>query len=141
MSSINRVILVGRLTRDPELRHTPGGTPVCNFSLAVNSREKDDSGEWGERADFFDITVWGNQGENCAQYLAKGRLAAVDGNLRQERWEKDGQKRSKVTITARQVQFLDSGDRDGDTGGGYDGSQEFVPAGSGQAAVDDDIPF
>jgi single-strand DNA-binding protein len=138
MSSINRVVLVGRLTRDPELRHTPGGTPVCNFSLAVNSREKGPNDEWGDRVDFFDITVWGNQGENCAQYLAKGRLAAVDGNLRQERWEKDGQKRSKVTITARQVQFLDSGDRE--ESGGYEGG-EFVPAGSAQAAVDDDIPF
>jgi single-strand DNA-binding protein len=136
MSSINRVILVGRLTRDPELRHTAGGTPVCNFSLAVNSREKDASGEWGDQADFFDITVWGSQGENCAQYLAKGRLAAIDGNLRQERWEKDGQKRSKVTITARQVQFLDSGSGDDEQPG-----PDYHAPEPAAAAVDDDIPF
>ena len=74
MANINRVVLVGNLTRDPELRHTPSGTAVCSLRLAVNTRRKDGAtGEWTEKPNYFDITVWGNQGENCAQYLAKGR--------------------------------------------------------------------
>ena len=82
MANINRVILVGNLTRDPELRHTPSGTSVCKLRLAVNSRQKDAStGEWGEKPNYFDVTVWGNQGESCAQYLSKGRPVAVDGRL------------------------------------------------------------
>ena len=74
MANINRVILVGNLTRDPELRHTPSGTSVCKLRLAVNSRQKDAAtGEWGEKPNYFDVTVWGNQGENCAKFLSKGR--------------------------------------------------------------------
>src|SRR5262245_64232649 len=81
-ANINRVVLVGNLTRDPELRHTPSGTAVCSLRLAVNTRRKDAAtGEWGEKPNYFDITVWGNQGENCAQYLSKGRPVAVDGRL------------------------------------------------------------
>ena len=83
MANINRVILVGNLTRDPELRHTPSGTSVCKLRLAVNSRQKDSStGEWGEKPNYFDVTVWGNQGENCARFLSKGRPVAVDGRRR-----------------------------------------------------------
>lgn len=127
-SNINSVVLIGRLTKDPELRHTPGGTAVCELSLAVNGREKDASGDWAERADFFDVTVWGNQGENCARYLSKGKQCAVDGRLRQDRWEKDGQKRSAVKIIANSVQFF-SRESDGDSGASSD------------AAPDDDLPF
>ena len=76
-ASINRVVLVGNLTRDPELRHTPSGTPVCSLRLAVNTRRKDESGQWTDKPNYFDITVWGQQGENCAQYLAKGRPVAI----------------------------------------------------------------
>src|SRR5918994_6309594 len=82
MATINSVVLVGNLTRDPELRHTPSGMAVCSLRLAVNTRRKDQAtGEWGEKPNFFDITVWGQQGENCAQYLAKGRPVAIDGRL------------------------------------------------------------
>ena len=88
MANINRVVLVGNLTRDPELRHTPSGTAVCSLRLAVNTRRKDGAtGEWTEKPNYFDITVWGNQGENCAQYLAKGRPVAIDGRLEWREWD------------------------------------------------------
>src|SRR6185312_1486464 len=88
MANINRVILVGNLTRDPELRHTPSGTSVCKLRLAVNSRQKDAStGEWGEKPNYFDVTVWGNQGENCAKFLSKGRPVGIDGRLDWREWE------------------------------------------------------
>ncbi len=104
MSSINIVVIVGNLTRDPESR-TVGETTVCTLGVAVNERVKS-GGEWTERASFFDVEVWGAQAEACAKYLSKGRQVAVSGSLRQERWEKDGQKRSKVVIHARDVQFI-----------------------------------
>ncbi|HEY7004314.1 MAG TPA: single-stranded DNA-binding protein [Gaiellaceae bacterium] len=145
-ASINRVILVGNLTRDPELRHTPSGTAVCGLRLAVNSRRKDPAtGEWGEKPNYFDVTVWGNQGESCAQYLSKGRPVAVDGRLDWREYEaKDGSKRQAVEIIADSVQFL--GGR-GDSEGGQSyipqsdvaaDQSDFVKAG---ATADDDIPF
>ena len=130
-ANINRVVLVGNLTRDPELRHTPSGTAVCSLRLAVNTRRKDAAtGEWGEKPNYFDVTVWGNQGENCAQYLSKGR-----------EWEaQDGTKRQAVEIIADSVQFL--GGR-GETGGD---EPQFVQAGAQtgdfpSGPADDDIPF
>ena len=142
-ANINRVVLVGNLTRDPELRHTPSGTAVCSLRIAVNTRRKDAAtGEWGEKPNYFDITVWGNQGENCAQYLAKGRPVAVDGRLEWREWEaQDGTKRSKVDVVAQTVQFLDSR-QDSE-------SPAYVPAGAAAASgddfptspADDDIPF
>lgn len=125
---INRVLIVGRLTRDPELRHTAGGTAVLEMSVAVNSREKDSgTGEWGDRVDYFDVTVWENQAESCAQYLAKGSQVAIDGRLRQERWKtKDtDENRSKVKIVASTVQFLDSRERDDSVGDGPDDDFPF----------------
>ena len=145
-ASINRVVLVGNLTRDPELRHTPSGTAVCGLRLAVNSRRKDPStGEWGEKPNYFDVTVWGNQGESCAQYLSKGRPVAVDGRLDWREYEaKDGSKRQAIEIIADSVQFL-GGRGDGEGGQSYILSSDvaadqsdFVKAG---AAADDDIPF
>jgi single-strand DNA-binding protein len=145
-ASINRVILVGNLTRDPELRHTPSGTAVCSLRLAVNSRRKDAStGEWGEKPNYFDVTVWGNQGESCAQYLSKGRPVAVDGRLDWREYEaKDGSKRQAVEIIADSVQFL-GGRGDGEGGQSYipqsdvaADQSDFVRAG---ATADDDIPF
>jgi single-strand DNA-binding protein len=147
MANINRVVLVGNLTKDPELRHTPSGTALCKLRLAVNTRQKDNTtGEWGDKPNYFDITVWGNQAESCAQFLAKGRPVAVDGRLDWREWEaKDGGgKRESVEIVAESVQFLGSrGDGDGAGGG-----NQFVPAGAGSesgadfpAAADDDIPF
>src|SRR3954447_16119527 len=90
-SNINRVVLVGNLTRDPELRTTPSGTSVCKLRIAVNERTKDpQTGQWGDRANYFDVTVWGNQGESCTQYLAKGRPVAVDGRLQWREWGRPG---------------------------------------------------
>ncbi len=102
MANINRVVLVGNLTKDPELRHTPSGTAVCSLRLAVNSRQKDaSSGEWVEKPNYFDITVWDKQGENCAQYLSKGRPVAVDGRLDWREWDaQDGTKRQAVQVIA-----------------------------------------
>jgi len=146
-ANINRVVLVGNLTRDPELRHTPSGTAVCSLRLAVNSRRKDAStGEWGEKPNYFDITVWGNQGESCAQYLSKGRPVAVDGRLDWREYEaKDGSKRQAIEIIADSVQFL--GGRGDGEGQSYIPQSDvnadrtdFAPAGAA-ASTDDDIPF
>ena len=147
-ANINRVVLVGNLTRDPELRHTPSGMAVCSLRIAVNTRRKDStSGEWTEKPNYFDITVWGNQGESCAQYLAKGRPVSFDCRLEWREWDaQDGTKRQAVEIIADSVQFL--GGRDaGAGGGGEGGGNQFVPAGATSGAdadftaTDDDIPF
>jgi single-strand DNA-binding protein len=154
MANINRVVLVGNLTRDPELRHTPSGTAVCSLRLAVNTRRKNgQSGEWEDKANFFDITVWGAQGENVAQYCAKGRPIAVDGRLEYREWEdkETGAKRNAVQIVADSVQFLGGRDDAGNgNGGGNRFAQQsdvpadtgdFQPAGAGAGNTDDDIPF
>ena len=142
-ANINRVVLVGNLTRDPELRHTGGGTPVCSLRIAVNTRRKDNAtGEWTDKPNYFDVSVFGNQAESCNQYLAKGRPVAIDGRLEWREWEaQDGTKRQAVDIVADNVQFL--GGRDSAGGEG----NQFVPASvsSGSDAdfggADDDIPF
>ncbi|MDA8387536.1 MAG: single-stranded DNA-binding protein [Nitrospiraceae bacterium] len=103
----NKVIFAGNLTRDPELRYSAQGTPICNFSLAVNSRVKQAS-EWKEETLFIDVVVFGKQAEPCSQYLSKGRPALVEGRLRERRWEKDGQQRSKFEVLAQGVRFLGS---------------------------------
>ena len=147
--NLNRVCLTGNLTRDPELRSTNSGTSVCSLRVAVNTRRKDQSsGEWVDKPNYFDVTVWGAQGENCAQYLAKGRPVAVDGRLEWREWQdKEGNKRQSVDIIADSVQFL--GSREGGENGGRFTPQSDVPADTGdfeQAPVaagssDDDIPF
>jgi single-strand DNA-binding protein len=145
--NINRVVLVGNLTRDPELRHTGGGTPVCSLRIAVNSRRRDESGQWVDKPNYFTVNVFGNQAESCAQYLSKGRPVAIDGRLDWREWQaQDGAKRESVEVIADRVQFLGSREGGGDFGGGGGGNQ-FVPAGAGSehadfpAATDDDIPF
>jgi single-strand DNA-binding protein len=150
-SNINRVVLTGNLTRDPELRHTNGGTAGCSLRLATNTRRKDQStGEWVDKPNYFDITVWGAQGENCAQYLSKGRPIAVDGRLEWREWEdkQTGQKRQAIDIIADSVQFL--GSREGGENGGRFTPQSDVPADTedfvqapttGGGSTDDDIPF
>jgi single-strand DNA-binding protein len=143
MAAINRVVLVGNLTRDPELRHTPSGTAVCNLRLAVNTRRKDETGQWVDKPNYFDITVWGNQGERCAQYLAKGRPVALDGRLEWREWETpEGNKRQAVDIVADTVQFL-GGRGDGEGAGGYiPADAAATPAGDFPTSpTDDDIPF
>ena len=119
--SLNQVFLMGNLTRDPELRQTPGGQNVCSFSLALNRSYKDASGEWQEATDYIDITAWGPLGERVSQYLSKGRRCLVQGRLQSRSWEQDGQKRSKVEVLASDVTFLDSrggGDSEGFGGNG-----------------------
>jgi single-strand DNA-binding protein len=158
VANINRVTITGNLTADPELRALPSGTSVCRLRVAVNHRRKNDAtGEWVEEPNYFDVTVFGAQGENCANYLFKGRPVAVDGRLRWSEWEaKDGSgKRQKVEIVAQTVQFLgsrdDSGGGGGGNGGGFAPSSD-VPAdtsdfsepaavASGGGGEDDDIPF
>jgi len=142
-ANINRVVLVGNLTRDPELRQTPSGTSVCSLRIAVNSRRRDESGQWVDKPNYFSISVFGNQADSCAQYLSKGRPVAIDGRLDWREWQsQDGGKREAVEIVAESVQFLGSRADGGDLGGG-----QFVPAGAtagGDAdfqGADDDIPF
>ena len=150
VTNINRVVLTGNLTRDPELRSLPSGTSVCSLRVACNTRRKDASGEWVDKPNYFDVTVWGAQGENCAQYLSKGRPVAVDGRLEWREWEaKDGSgKRQSVDIIADSVQFLGSRDG-GDENGSRFTPQSDVPADTadfqsapaGGRSADDDIPF
>lgn len=164
--NINVVSITGNLTSDPELRHTGGGTSVCGLRVAVNGRRKDQSGQWVDKPNFFNVTVWGRSGETAAQYLAKGRPVAIQGRLDWREWEaQDGSKRQTVEIVAERVQFL--GGNDGGGNGG--GQQQAAPAGNAPppaapppppapaapaappppaaspdfppAAADDDIPF
>lgn len=112
MASLNRVILVGNLTRDPELRSTPSGTSVAKFGLAVNRRYTNKQGEKVEDVDFFNIVVWGRQAENCSTYIRKGNPVAIEGRLQSRAWETpEGQKRRDVEIIADNVQFLGSPSR------------------------------
>ena len=115
--SFNQVILMGNLTRDPELRNTPSGQSVCNFGLALNRSYKNADGEWVEATDFVDIVAWGPLGERVAQYLTKGRPALVNGRLQSRSWEQDGQKRSKLEVVAFDVTFLGGPSGAASTGG------------------------
>jgi single-strand DNA-binding protein len=154
-TNINRVVMTGNLTRDPELRSTQSGMSVCSLRIATNTRRKDQStGEWVDKANYFSVTVWGAQGENCARFLSKGRPVAIDGRLEWREWEtQDGHKREAVDIIADSVQFL--GGRDdagGAPGNGFTprsdvpaDTRDFEPAatpssGAGGAG-EDDIPF
>jgi single-strand DNA-binding protein len=116
-TNINRVVLTGNLTRDPELRSTQSGLAVCSLRVACNTRRKNQaSGDWEDKPNYFDVTVWGAQGENCARFLAKGRPVAIDGRLEWREWEdQNNNKRQSVEIIAESVQFLGSRE---DTGGG-----------------------
>ena len=115
--SFNQVILMGNLTRDPELRNTPNGQSVCSFSLALNRSYKDQSGEWKEATDYVDIVAWGPLGERVSQYVTKGRPVLVSGRLQSRSWEQDGQKRSKVEVIANDVTFLGSREGGSSEGG------------------------
>jgi len=121
MASFNKVILMGNLTKDPELRYTSSGLAVANFSLAINRRTAKD-GEKREEVDFFDIETWDKQAELCSEYLSKGRSVLVEGRLKQDRWEDEaGNKRSKVKIVATAIQFLPKRSEDESEGGGGKG--------------------
>jgi single-strand DNA-binding protein len=138
--SFNKVILVGNLGRDPELRYTPQGTPVCSFSMATNERRKDKTGEMQDQTTWFRVTLWGRQAETASQYLSKGRPVYIEGRLRVEEWtDRDGKQRHTLEVHATDMQFI----------GGGRGAEE--PPMEKAAAVgaapeqtdlaDDDIPF
>jgi single-strand DNA-binding protein len=146
MASFNRVIIVGNLTRDVELRHIPSGMAVTDIALAVNDRRKNGSGEWVEETTFVDVTIWGRSAEVAAQYLSKGSPLLVEGRLKQERWESEGQKRSKLKVVCERMQMLGGRGPGGGSGGGGGGaSSEYSESASEPAtaapAPADDIPF
>jgi single-strand DNA-binding protein len=153
---INQVILVGRITRDAELRYTASGSALCNFSIAVNRRVKK-AEQWTDEASFFDLTLWDKQAENLNKYLVKGTQVAVQGELRQDRWEKDGQKFSKVQVFVNNLQLLGSGRGGSSEGSSRSEGSSSAPARSPEPqrgapqrpaaedfdphAYEDDIPF
>jgi single-strand DNA-binding protein len=156
-TNINRVILTGRLTRDPELRSLPSGMSVCSLRLAFNTRKKDPAtGEWGEKSNFIDVTVWGRQGEIVAQYMSKGRAIAVDGRLEwREFTDNQGNNRQAIEVVADNTEFI-GGREEGQMGGGGFTPRSDIPVDTGDfaaapaangtatpspAAADDDIPF
>jgi len=133
--SINLVVLVGNLTRDPELRYTPAGTAVTKFGLAVNNRRKVGE-EWKDEPCFVDVSVFGRMAETSSEYLSKGRQVAIEGRLSYSKWEKDGQTRSKLEVIANNIQFLGQGQ--GQQGGGKGGAA----AADGDGAPDlSEAPF
>jgi single-strand DNA-binding protein len=137
-ADLNRVTIVGRLTRDPELRHTAAGDPIANMRVAVSSRARDEHGNWGDRSNYFDVTVFGRQAESITTYLAKGRRIGVDGRLSWREWQaQDGTRRQAIEIVANDVFFLDSrrSEDSGPEGG------DAATGGYGPKAADDDIPF
>lgn len=128
--SVNQVILMGNLTRDPELRQTPNGQNVCGFSIALNRSYKDANDEWQEATDYIDIVAWGTLAERVAQYLSKGRRVLVQGRLQSRSWEQDGAKRSKVEVLANDVTFLDG--RSGESSSSAQEPEEAKPTKSGK---------
>jgi len=171
MASFNKVILMGNLTRDVELRHTNSGTPVTEIGLAVNEKRKDANGQWVEETTFVDITLWGRTAEVCNEYLGKGSGVLIEGRLKLDQWDdkQTGQKRSKLRVTGERMTMLPRGENRGGGGGGGNfqdsnpapptqsfqqqsqgnqGTQQFqsepAPMDNPQASpppVDDDIPF
>ena len=161
MASYNRVILVGNLTRDIELKYTPGGTAVTDIGMAVNDRRKTASGEWVDETTFVDVTLWGRTAEVASEYLSKGSPILVEGRLKLDTWETDGQKRSKLRVVCDRMQMLGGGgqggggrpraqgshddQQTGDQAGFHNdsspGQREAQPTGSGPGYEDPDIPF
>ncbi|MFM8496900.1 MAG: single-stranded DNA-binding protein [Planctomycetia bacterium] len=164
MASFNRVVLLGNVTRDPELRYISNGTAVTDIGLAVNDRRKTATGEWVEETTFVDVTLWGRTAEIAGEYVTKGSPLLIEGRLKLDTWEKDGKKNSKLRVVGEKMQLL--GSRSGGGGGG-DGprgkarpagrtggqpADEFEPSGgyddaasggdhSAPVGSDDDIPF
>jgi single-strand DNA-binding protein len=141
--SVNQVILLGNLTRDPEVRQTPSGQSVVSFSLALNRAYKDQkTNDWVEATDYIDVVAWGPLAERVGQYLSKGRRALVQGRLQSRSWEQDGQKRSKVEVLANDVTFVDSrqeGGEGSDGGGSYGSTGQSSGASSNSAKKKDDV--
>jgi single-strand DNA-binding protein len=153
MANLNKVMLIGNLTRDPELRVTPKGTAICQFSLAVNRKFKDESGGEREEVTYVDIEAWSKQGETIAKYCTKGRPLFVEGRLRLDQWEDKTtkEKRSRMKVVLENFQFLGSGRADGAAGGGEGGeARSYAPRASSapkpaapaaQENLDEDVPF
>jgi len=157
MANLNKVMLIGNLTRDPELRVTPKGTAICTFSLAVNRKFKDESGGEREEVTYVDIEAWGKSGENISKYCTKGRPLFVEGRLRLDQWEDKNtkEKRSRMKVVCENFQFLGSGRAEGGAPGGGEGGDQPryaapAPRNSGapkpaapaqQENLDEDVPF
>jgi single-strand DNA-binding protein len=148
--SFNKIIVVGNLGKDPELRYTPQGTPVCSFSIASNEKRKDRAGETQDVTTWFKVTLWGRQAETASQYLTKGRQCYVEGRLRMEEWtDRDGKQRHTLEINATDLQFLDRAEGGGEgrsraasTGAsGGRGEEGSTGADDNTELSDDDIPF
>lgn len=141
---INVVVLVGRLTRDCELKSTPQGTSVCRFSIAVNRRKRTGD-KWEDEVSYFDVVLWGKSAETLKPYLQKGRQVSVEGELRQNRWDQDGKTVSKVEVVANNVQLLGGGNQGAPVQGGTSARdaqpQSYSPAPGPEAFDDNDIPF
>lgn len=139
--SFNKVILVGNLGRDPELRYTPQGTPVCSFTMATNERRKDKTGEMQDQTTWFRVTLWGRQAETASQYLTKGRPVYIEGRLRIEDWtDRDGRARYTLEVHATDMQFI--GGKGDDAPATPRGDEQPRPSSSGAPEIeDDDIPF
>ena len=161
-ASLNKVLLMGNLTRDPEVKYTPKGTAVCDLGLAINDTYKAQDGTIKETVTYVDVEVWGRTAENCKQYLSKGRPVFIEGQLRLDQWEQEGQKRSKMKVRADRVQFLGGGPASGGggqgggsrSGGNYSGGEQRPASSTGRTAApsvsedalppprdEDDIPF
>lgn len=152
MANLNKVLLIGNLTRDPELRYTPKGTAVADLGLAVNRRVSDGAGNWSDETTFVDVTVWGTTAENAQKFLSKGRGVFIEGRLQLDTWEdkQSGQKRSKLKVVGDTLQFLPDGKGGSGGGGGAPRqapAQSSPPQGGSAAPMEDyqeegdDIPF
>lgn len=155
MASYNRVVLVGNLTRDIELKYTSGGTAVTDVGLALNDRRKNASGEWIEETTFVDVTLWGRTAEVASEYLGKGAPILVEGRLKLDTWETDGQKRSKLRVVGERMQMLGGGGGGGssrqssrssappreDRAAAAPAQRDAQPTGDGPGYDDPDIPF
>lgn len=140
--SFNKIILVGNLGKDPELRYTPQGNAVCSFSLATNEKRKDKSGEPQDITTWFRVTLWGRQAETASQYLTKGRPVYIEGRLRTEEWtDREGAKRQSLEVTATDMQFIGGGRQDDSHHPPAANRDEAITAGSSDMTADDDIPF
>ena len=140
MASFNRVMLMGNLTRNPELKYTPSGTAVTDLGLAVNESFKNKAGETVEQTCFVDVVVWGRQAETASEFLTKGSPAFIEGRLQFDQWEnQEGEKRSKLRVRAERVQFLSSGASNGNNSSEFQvDSGKVTPEDS---SLDDDVPF
>ena len=141
MASLNKVLLIGNLTKDPELRHTPSGAAVADLRLAVNRKFKSGTGESRDETCFLGVTVWARQAETCAEYLSKGSPILVEGRLKYDEWEKDGQKHSRISVVGERVQFMGSPKQRQDTGGAPSGPPVEERPPPGASGDDDDLPF